>query len=172
MSKSKIIPQEVIENQIFVIREKKVMIDRDLASLYEVQTKALNQAVKRNADRFPNDFMFQLSDEEKLELVTNCDRLKRLKYATTNPYAFTEQGVAMLSSVLNSQRAIHVNIEIMRTFTKLREMALTHKDLSIKIDQMERKFEKHDKQFKIVFDTLRNLLVSPKKTRKIGFKKE
>ena len=107
---AEIVAQEVIENMIQVIREKKVMIDRDLAGLYEVETKALNQAVKRNIDRFPVDFMFQLSPAEKNELVTNCDRFALLKHSSVMPYAFTEYGVAMLSSVLNSPRAIKINI--------------------------------------------------------------
>ena len=167
------VSQEVIETQIFLIRDKKVMIDRDLARLYDVATKALNQAVKRNLDRFPEDFMFQLSDGETLELVTNCDRFKTLKHATTNPYGFTEQGVAMLSSVLKSHRAILVNVEIMRTFTKLREMALSHKELGERLIELEKKFDKHNHQIQLVFEMMRNLLdTSNKPVHKIGFKSE
>jgi len=111
------IPVEIIATKIFIFRGKSVMLDRDLADLYNVTTKVLNQAVKRNIKRFPMDFMFQLTQKEKLELVTICDRFRSLKHSTTEPYAFTEQGVAMLSSVLNSERAILVNIQIMRAFS-------------------------------------------------------
>ena len=162
-----IIPLENVESRIFLIRGQKVMLDRDLAGLYGVATKVLNQAVKRNIKRFPDDFMFKLTPSEKNELVTNCDRFRTLKHSTATPYAFTEQGVAMLSSVLNSERAVHVNIEIMRAFVKLREMLAAHKDLARKLDQMEKKY---DAQFKVVFDAIRQLMASPEpKRRKIGF---
>jgi hypothetical protein len=160
------IPVEIITTKIFILRGKSVMIDRDLAELYNVTTKALNQAVKRNIKRFPLDFMFQLSKTEKFELVTNCDRFRALKHSTTEPYAFTEQGVAMLSSVLNSERAIMVNIQIMRAFTKLRRMILTNQDLRRKIENMEKKY---DKQFAIVFEVIKQLLQPSKQTRAIGF---
>ena len=143
------------------------MLDRDLAFLYEVSTKMLNQAVKRNIKRFPDDFMFRLTTTEMHELVTNCDRFKTLKHSTSNPYAFTEQGIAMLSSALNSDKAIAINIQIMRTFTKLRELMLVHKDLRIKIEAMERKY---DTQFKIVFNAIKRLIDPPQKPRTpIGF---
>ncbi|MBU0479038.1 ORF6N domain-containing protein [bacterium] len=160
--------QKTIENKIFLIRNKKVMLDRDLALLYEVPTKRLNEQVKRNTERFPEDFMFQLTKREKAEVVANCDRLKTLKFSPQLPYAFTEQGVAMLSSVLNSKRAIQVNIQIMRTFTKLREILATHKDLQRKIEDME---SKYDKQFNIVFEAIRQLLEPPpeKSKGRIGF---
>jgi len=122
------IPVERIEQAIFLIRRQKVMLDADLAILYGVPTKALNQAVKRNERRFPPDFMFRLTKKEKNELVTNCDRFERLKHSSALPHAFTEQGVAMLSSVLNSERAIDVNIEIIRAFVRLRQMLSAHKD--------------------------------------------
>lgn len=112
------------------------MIDRDLAALYKVKTYRLNEQVRRNIKRFPLDFMFQLTDEEKNELIANCDRFASLKHSTSNPYAFTEQGIAMLSSVLNSDRAIEANIQIMRTFAKIRELMLVHKDLRHKIEGM------------------------------------
>ena len=146
------------------------MLSMDLAELYDVETKALNQAVKRNLARFPKDFMFQLSKAEKNELVTNCDRFKTLKHSTVAPYAFTEQGVAMLSSILNSELAVQVNIVIIRAFVKLREMLTTHKDLKRKIDQMENKY---DDQFKVVFEAIKQLLDSPKKPKKqIGFNRK
>ena len=167
MTKS-VININTIEQMIFLVRNTKVMIDRDLAELYGVSTKALNQAVKRNRKRFPKDFMFQLSKKEKDELVTNCDRFSTLKHSSTNPYVFTEQGVSMLSSVLNSSKAIEVNIQIMRAFVKIREMILTHKDLSKKISNLEKKY---DKQFAMVFQAIRELIEMPKKeTKKIGFK--
>ncbi|MBF0473942.1 MAG: ORF6N domain-containing protein [Nitrospirae bacterium] len=155
-----LIPQERIEGKIFVIRGKKLIIDRDIAELYEVETKVLNQAVKRNIDRFPEDFKFQRTKEElnnwKSQFVTSNKEKMGLRKA---PFAFTEHGVTMLSSVLNSQRAITINIQIIRTFIKLREIAITYKDLSQRIDDME---QKYDHQFKIVFDTLRGLLEVPK----------
>jgi phage regulator Rha-like protein len=154
-----LIPQEIIEGKIFLIRGRKVIIDRDIAELYEVETRTLNQAVKRNIDRFPEDFMFQLTKEEYDSLRSHFVTLKRGQHRKYLPYAFTQEGIAMLSGILNSQRAITVNIQIMRTFVKLREIAITYKDLSQKIEDMERKY---DHQFKIVFDTLRGLLETPK----------
>ncbi len=144
---------------------------RDLSELYEVETRALIQAVKRNIGRFPPDFMFQLNNQEVIGLrsqfvISKSGRGGR-RYM---PYVFTEQGVAMLSSVLNSERAIQVNIAIMRAFVKLREMLATHKDLAKKLDEMEKKY---DAQFKIVFDAIRQLMTSPEtKKRKIGFRRE
>ena len=167
------ITSSAIEDKILIIRGKKVMLDTDLAKLYDVSVRILNQAVKRNSDRFPEDFMFQLSDEEVACLrsqivISNKSRGGR-RYL---PYVFTEQGVAMLSSILNSRRAVLVNIEIMRTFVKLREMIISHKDLQIKIEEMEKKY---DEKFQVVFRALRNLLNSPfkeKSKRQIGFKRE
>ena len=163
----KIVPQEIIQNRIFLIRGKKVVFDRDLAELYGVETKTLNQAVKRNVERFPEDFMFQLTKIETKELVTNCDRFSSLKHSTSKPHAFTEHGILMLSSVLNSSRAIQVNIQIMRTFTKLREMLAGHAELRRKIEEMEGKY---DYQFKIIFKTIKKLLDPPRKKKiPIGF---
>ena len=162
-----LIPVEKIESKIFFIRGKKVMFDTDLAELYGVETRTLKQAVKRNQNRFPEDFMFQLTKEEKDEVITNCDNLKKLKFYPSLPHVFTEQGIAMLSSVLNSERAINVNIQIIRTFTKLREMIANNKDLRGKIEEMEKKY---DKQFQIVFEAIKRLIepeLKPK--RKIGF---
>jgi hypothetical protein len=157
---------EEITSRIFFIRGKRVMIDRDLAELYEVETKRLKEQVRRNISRFPEDFMFVLTNQEVRNL--------RSQIATSSwggsryiPMAFTEQGVAMLSTVLNSKRAIQVNIQIMRTFTRLREMLAGHKDLQKKIEAME---EKYDGQFKIVFDAIKQLLVDDEKPKmKIGF---
>ena len=159
---------EKIENKIFQIRGKKVMLDRDLAMLYGVPTKVLNQAVKRNIRRFPEDFMLQLTEIEKKEVVTNCDHLASLKFSPQLPYAFTEQGVAMLSSVLNSERAIMVNIQIMRAFVNLRKAAIHYTVLRRKIDDMEKKY---DAQFNIVFVAIKKMLEPPQEQpkRKIGF---
>jgi len=161
------VPIERITSRICFIRNIKVMLDRDLSDLYGVTTKALNQAVTRNKQRFPSDFMFRLTKEEKQELVTNCDRLDRLKHSSALPRVFTEQGVAMLSSVLKSKRAIHVNIQIMRAFTQLRQMLSTHQDLKKKIETMEKKY---DQQFQVVFEAIKQLLEADAKPRKkIGF---
>jgi len=165
---NEIVPIELIENKIFVIRGHNVMIDYDLASLYDVPTKRLNEQVKRNTERFPEDFMFLLSYQEKDELVANCDRFSALKHSTSNPYAFTEQGVAMLSSVLNSPRAVHVNIQIMRTFTKLRRIFFGYKELKERLDQIE---SKYDSRFKAVFDAINEMIAEPPtKVKGIGFK--
>ncbi|MBI3585260.1 MAG: ORF6N domain-containing protein [Nitrospinae bacterium] len=161
------IQQEVIEREIYIIRGHKVMLSTDLAELYEVEPRVLVQAVKRNIDRFPPDFMFQLNDTEFYNLksqivISSWGGLRR-----ANPYAFTEQGVAMLSSILRSKRAIQVNIAIMRAFVKLREMLAAHKDLARKLNAMEKKY---DSQFKIVFDAIRQLMTPQEpKRRKIGF---
>jgi hypothetical protein len=149
-----IIPNERIIKRIFWLRGKKVMFDSELATMYGVETKVFNQAVKRNIERFPEDFMFQLTVKE-FELLRSQIVTSRWGGSRYLPYAFTEQGVAMLSSVLKSKRAIQVNIHIMRVFTELREMLLTHKDLREKIEKMERKY---DKQFRVVFETIKQLL--------------
>ena len=167
----KTIVVENIENKIFQIRGKKVILDVDLARLYEVSTKALNQAVKRNANRFPIDFMFILTEREKKEVVTICDHLHGLKFASQLPHAFTQEGVAMLSSVLNSERAILVNIQIMRAFVSMRRIGLTYTGLRHKIEEMEKKY---DAQFGIVFEAIKRLIGPPpeKPRRIIGFKEK
>ncbi len=163
------VPQEIIENKILLVRGEKVMLDKDLAKLYGVETKHLKRQVRRNTDRFPEDFMFQLSKEE-FEIwrrqfgTSNPNDKMGLRYS---PYAFTDYGILMLSSVLNSKRAIQVNIQIMRTFTRLKEIITTHKDLQRKIEAMERKY---DQQFKVVFDAIKQLLEPlPRPKRQIGF---
>src|SRR3990170_5939353 len=166
MTKTSLIPIDRIERSILLLRGQKVMLDSDLAELYGVETRRLVEQVKRNIKRFPPDFMFQLTNQELINL--------RSQFATSSwggrrypPYAFTEQGVAMLSSVLNSEKAIEVNILIMRAFVKLREMLATHKDLAKKMEEMEKKY---DTQFKIVFDAIRQLMAPPEpKPKKIGF---
>ena len=162
------ISTELIAVKILVIRGKRALLDRDLASLYGVTTKRLNEQVKRNIKRFPEDFMFHLNKIEKAELVAICDRFGSMKHSTVLPHAFTEQGVAMLSGVLNSNRAIMVNIQIMRAFIQLKRMLLTNTDLRRKIEEIERKY---DKQFVIVFQAIKQLLEPPpaKEKRIIGF---
>ena len=173
----------IIEDRIFTIRGQKVMIDRDLADLYGVETKKLNQAVKRNIERFPMDFMFQLTDDEQRELVTNCDHLKNLRYSYQNAYVFTEQGIAMLSSVLQSKQAIAVNIQIMRTFVKIKQFALTQasknqelaelrKMLMLHIENSDNKFTEHDKAISQIINVLNHLIEQPRETKKIGFRTE
>ena len=162
---------EMIEKKILMIRGKKVMLDSDLAELYKVETRTLIQAVKRNINRFPSDFMFQLNYQEiaslRSQIVISKTGRGGRRY---QPYVFTEQGVAMLSSVLNSERAIEVNIHIMRAFVKLREMIASHKDLAKRLDELEKKY---DEQFRVIFDAIRELMKPPEtKTKKIGFRRE
>jgi hypothetical protein len=168
-----ITPVESIQQMIFIFRRQKVMIDRDLAGLYGVETRVLNQAVRRNLGRFPNDFMFQLTGEEADSLRSQIVTLKngRGKHSKYLPYAFTEQGVAMLSSVLKSDRAIAVNIMIMRAFVKLREILLTHKELAGKLDQLEGKISSHYHAIQNLFAAIRQLMASPESSpkRRIGF---
>jgi hypothetical protein len=156
-----------IENRILLLRGCKVILDNDLADLYEVEVKQLKRQVRRNIDRFPADFMFELSQQEYESLRRHFGTLKRGEHSKYLPYAFTEQGVAMLSSVLKSKRAAQVNIEIMRTFVRLRVMIASHKDLERKLQTLEKKY---DAQFKVVFDAIRQLMTPPEpKKRKIGF---
>jgi len=165
-----IIPQETIEQRIFLIRNQKVMVDRDLAELYGVETKHLNRQVKRNIQRFPEEFMLQLTIEERNQLVTICHRFKTMKHSSSLPYVFTEHGVAMLASVLKSDRAVKISINIIKAFVKLREMLSTHKELAHKLAQLERKIEKHDDEIKLIFDAIRQLMTPPEPKRKrIGF---
>ena len=161
------VPDERIVTRIYTVRGKKVMLDADLADLYEVETKALLRAVKRNADRFPADFAFQLTKAEFDHLRYQIGTSRRWGGRRYEPYAFTEQGVAMLSGVLRSKRAIHVNVQIMRTFTKLRELLTTHADLRKKIEDLEQKYDRH---FKVVFDAINRLLTDEEKPKhSIGF---
>ena len=158
-----------LEQKILLIRGKRVMLDRDLAELYEVTVGNLNKAVKRNLTRFPFDFMFQLTAEEYDSLRFQFGILKRGKHAKYLPNAFTQEGIAMLSGILNSPRAVCVNIQIMRTFVRMRHLIESHKDLLKKIEEMEKKY---DNQFHIVFDTIRQMISEPKtKIEKIGFQK-
>ena len=166
-----VIRQEVIEGKIYMVRGHKVMLDSDLAELYGVPTRRLTEQVKRNISRFPADFMFQLTSEEaknlRSQIAISSSGHGGRRYL---PYVFTEQGVSMLSSVLKSERAIQVNIAIIRSFVKIREMLLVHKDLARKLEDMEKKY---DSQFRVVFDAIRQLMVPPvAEKRKIGFGRE
>lgn len=170
MKEMALVPAEKIETVILWIRGEKVILDRDIAALYEVDVKRLNEAVRRNPDRFPPDFMFQLTAEEVKSL--------RYQFGTSNtrggrrylPYAFTEQGVAMLSGVLRSEQAVKVNVEIMRAFVRLRRILSEHADLARKLDDLE---QRYDEQFKVVFDALRELMAPPdSEGRRIGFEQE
>jgi len=165
---SDLVPVEIIANKIFLIRGQKVMLDKDLAELYGVDTAMLKRQVRRNKERFPEDFMFPLDDKEVNDLVCHFGIPSKSYFGGALPFAFTEQGVSMLSSVLNSKRAISVNIQIMRTFAQMRQMMLSYKDLKEKIEKME---SKYDKQFRIVFQAMKQLLElpPPAKTGKIGF---
>ncbi len=178
-----VVPHETIERRIYLVRGRKVMLDRDLADLYGVLAKVLNQAVKRNMMRFPDDFMFQLTKDEaenwKSQIVTSKSNalrsqivtLKRGQHLKYRPYAFTEQGIAMLSSVLKSKRAVQANIQIMRTFVKIKEMITNNEMLRQKIEELERKYQKHDAQFKVIFEAIREVLEKPHKQskREVGF---
>jgi hypothetical protein len=157
-----------VERNILLIRGHRVMLDTDLAKLYRVPTKAINQAVKRNTNRFPVDFMFQLTSEETTALRSQFVTSKNRGGRQYRPYAFTEQGVAMLSSVLHSERAIQVNIAIMRAFVQLREMIGSNKGLARRLNELEKKY---DSQFRVVFDAIRELMAEPEsKVKRIGFK--
>lgn len=156
-----------IDARILMIRGTRVMLDADLAELYGVTTKRLNEQVKRNRDRFPEDFMFALTAEEKAEVVANCDHLARLKYSPTLPYAFSEHGTIMLASVLNSPIAVNTSVQVVRAFVRLREIAGLHKDLAKKLGELEKRY---DDQFAVVFDAIRGLMQPPPAPRRrIGF---
>jgi len=164
------VPIEIVEKRILLIRGRKVILGPHLAELYEVETRALNQAVKRNIDRFPKDFAFQIYKSEAEWLVSQ-NVIPHLKYLGGSlPYAFTEQGVAMLSGVLNSERAVSVNIAVMRAFVNIRRIIMTHKELIQKLRKLEGKYKKHDWQIKEVFEILRRLMIEEEKPKKrIGF---
>jgi hypothetical protein len=186
MNKELMIPDELVMNKIYLIRGQKVMFDFDLATLYRVETRALNQAVKRNARRFPIDFMFRLSEEEweslRSQIVMSSGKdnssqnvmsPKKHRGAVYLPYVFTEQGVSMLSGVLNSETAIRVHIQIIRVFAKMRELLLTHKDILLQLEKMEKKLSGHDEDIQLIFRYLKQLLNPPQPPRrKIGFRRK
>lgn len=150
-----LLPLKHIQRRIFLIREHKVMLDSDLAELYGVSTKRLNEQVKRNRRRFPSDLMFQLTSTEKWEVVANCDHLRHLKFSPVLPYAFTEHGALMVATVLNSKRADEMSLYVIRAFVRVRELLATHKDLAQKLAELEKKY---DAQFKVIFDAIRQLM--------------
>jgi len=170
------ISEEIIINNIHYIREQKVMLDVDLAKLYDVETRVLKQAVRRNPERFPQDFMFELTNEENQNLKSQLARAPTGKHSKYLPYVFTEQGVAMLSGVLNSERAIKVNIQIMRTFTRIRQMLADNTEVRLEIEKIKGKLEKQDKNIELVFQYLDNLLGQKEKPNMprqgIGYKPE
>ena len=171
MENKNLIPTEKIDRAILLIRGQKIMLDSDLAEIYGVKTSRLNEQVKRNKDRFPHDFMFQLTNEEKQEVIANCDHLEKLKFSRTNPYAFTEHGTIMLANVLNTKTAIKTSVLIVRAFVKLRELLSTHKELERKILELE---SKYDKQFQLIFEAIRELMHQEqldKNRPAIGFKR-
>jgi hypothetical protein len=168
------VPDEVIIDKIIVLRDKKVMIDRDLAALYGVTTKRLNEQVKRNSRRFPDDFMFQVTAEEKEQLISTFEHLDSLKYSPGLPYVFTEHGAVMLASVLNSDQAIAVNIQIVRVFTRIRQMLTDNTELRLEIAQIKKKLDNQDKNIEVVFQYLDELLEQKEKPapprKQIGYK--
>lgn len=169
-----IVPDEVVMNKIYMVRGQKVMLDIDLAKLYGVETKVLKQAVRRNILRFPEDFMFEMSIEEfdllRSQFVTSKEKRGGTRYM---PFCFTEQGVTMLSCVLNSERAIHVNIQIIRIYTRIREMVLLHKDISLLVEQVEKKLLKQDEKIEVLFTYLNKFIEKEDKPRiAIGFKQK
>ena len=168
MQATTLIPVGRIDQSILLVRGHRVLLDRDLAALYGVETRVLNQAVRRNLDRFPGDFMFPLTREEvrNISQIVICSTLKHAR----NVFAFTEQGVAMLSSVLNSPRAVQVNIEIMRAFVRLREMTATNRELAQKLEELEQRISSHDEKIQAIFEAIRQLMVPPETPHKeIGF---
>ena len=169
-SETAISPQR-IERSILFLREQKVILDADLADLYGVSTKVFNQAVKRSQDRFPEDFMFRLTPEEKAEVVTNCDHLRKLKYSSGLPFAFTEHGAIMAANLLNSPRAITTSVYVVRAFVKLRALVHTQKDFARKLEELEKRLVEHDQNFEVVFTAIRELMQPPMEPpkRRIGF---
>ncbi len=160
-----------IESRIQLIRGQKVMLDTDLAELYGVETKRLNEQVRRNIERFPEDFMFRLSAEEKAEVVANCDHLAKLKYSPSLPYAFTEHGALMLGNVLKSEKAVEMSLMVVRAFVRMRELVAGNKELAQKLNQLERKVGAHDKAIAEIINAIRQLMApsEPNKKRPIGF---
>lgn len=168
-----IVPDEVVMSKIYMVRDQKVMLDRDLAELYGVETKVLKQAVRRNMNRFPEDFMFEMTKEElenwRSQFVTSKEDRQGLRYM---PFCFTEQGVTMLSCVLSSERAIHVNIQIIRIYTRIREMLMAHKDVFIRVEQAEKQLMKHDQKIELLFTYLSKFIEKEEQPRtEIGFKR-
>jgi len=164
------VPLERIQQGILLIRGKRVMLDADLAELYGVSTKRLNEQVKRNRDRFPEDFMFRLTATEKTEVVAKCDHLAKLKYSPTYPYAFTEHGAIMLAAVLSTPRPIEVSVLVVRAFVRLREILARHRSLASKLAELESRIETHDEAIRSLLSAIRQMMAAPEKQpKKIGF---
>jgi hypothetical protein len=163
-----IILVDQIEPLILEIRGRKVLLDSDLAALYGVLTKRLNEQVRRNGERFPDDFMFQLTATEKAEVVANCDHLAKLKFSPKQPYTFTEHGTMMAAMILNSPRAVEVSVFVVRAFVKLRQLVLTHKELAGKLDQLEKKVAGHDDAIRQLVAAIRQLMTPPAPSPKSG----
>ncbi|MGB8193984.1 MAG: ORF6N domain-containing protein, partial [Chitinophagaceae bacterium] len=170
MAKQSIVAVEKIDRSILLIRKKRVMLDVDLARVFGTTTKRLNQTVRRNIERFPEDFMFQLTPKEKEQVVTNCDHLGKLKYSSTLPYAFTEHGTIMVATLLDTPIAIAASVQVVRAFVKLRELMIEHKDLSKRLDELENKY---DDKFSEVFNAIRKLMEEPLpvKRPRIGYRR-
>ena len=167
MTKALVKVSTEIEGAILFIRGERVILDSDLARLYGVTTKRLNEQVKRNRERFPVDFMFKLTSGEKAEVVANCDHLSKLKFSPTLPLVFTDHGALMAANVLNSKRAVQASVQVVRAFIKLRQMLISNAELAGRLSELERKY---DSQFKVVFDAIRQLMMPPERPRKqIGF---
>jgi hypothetical protein len=172
MNETAIVPIEVIENRIYLIRGQKVMIDRDLAELFNVKTKNMNTQVKRNIERFPEEFIFRLTEQEKDELAANCSRFNTLKHSTSLPIAFTEHGIAMLATVLKSEKAAKMSIIIIKTFIRLRYAMAMHKDLAHKIDLLEKRVFKHDANIRELVRDIRKMTIDKSsKKLNVGFLK-
>jgi len=174
MSKAVSITETLIESKIYLIRGQKIMLDFDLAEMYDVANKALKQAVRRNIERFPEDFMFEMTEEElsnwRSQFVTSNSLKMGLRY---KPFCFTEHGVLMLSSVLRSERAVQVNIQIMRVYSKMKELLLMNKDILFKLEKLEKNSDKHDREIRLIFEAIKKLIAQPvERTKRIGFKKE
>ena len=169
MSENGVIPVDRIENIILVIRGRKVILDRDLAQLYNVTTKRLNEQVRRNHSRFPDDFIFRLTAKEKAKVVANCDHLSTLKFSPSLPYVFTEHGAIMAASVINSPRAIEASIFVVRAFVRLRKMVETHAELLQKVGELEHRLEGHDQQLQTILEAIRQLMAPTETKKKIGF---
>jgi len=166
-----LIPVEPIQNHILVLRGQRVLLDADLAALYGVSTKRLNEQVKRNARKFPEDFVFQLTPREKAEVVANCDHLKNLRFAKTRPYAFTEHGAIQAANVLNSETATTMSVAVVRAFVRLRQMIVNHKALAAKLAELDSRVGAHDEQLAAIIEAIRQLTAppGPAHNRKIGF---
>jgi hypothetical protein len=168
--KGAVVAVQHVEKAILLVRGQRVIVDADLAKLYGVTTKRLNEQVKRNRKRFPEDFMFKLTAREKSEVVANCDHLSRLKFSRNLPYVFTEHGAIMVASILNTQRAVNASIFVVRAFVRLREMLTTHKQLARRLQELERRLGHHDEQIQTIFEAIHQLMTPPEKpVRKIGF---